>query len=298
MFQDDNIMKVSLEELVKSGAHFGHQSKRWNPKMGQYLYGEKDGIHIFDLTQTKQKLEEALEVIKQTAKEGKTILFIGTKKQVKEKLVETAKVTNSYYINERWLGGTLSNFDQIKKSIKKLADLKKGLTTGEFNEYTKKERLLLEREMLRLERIVGGLTGMEKRPDLLVVIDTKKESSVIKEAQRLKVTMVGISDSNSDPNDTDYVIPMNDDATNALNYVLDLMRDAIQEGKGITSTTGKKTETKLKEERLKKKQRRKLKRQLWQRKPRLNNNVIVNLVSGFRLVPVPELEADTGSSPA
>jgi small subunit ribosomal protein S2 len=266
MFQDDNIMKVSLEELVKSGAHFGHQSKRWNPKMGQYLYGEKDGIHIFDLTQTKQKLEEALEVIKQTAKEGKTILFIGTKKQVKEKLVETAKVTNSYYINERWLGGTLSNFDQIKKSIKKLADLKKGLTTGEFNEYTKKERLLLEREMLRLERIVGGLTGMEKRPDLLVVIDTKKESSVIKEAQRLKVTMVGISDSNSDPNDTDYVIPMNDDATNALNYVLDLMRDAIQEGKGITSTTGKKTETKLKEEKTEEKAEKKVKKAVMAKK--------------------------------
>jgi small subunit ribosomal protein S2 len=234
---------ASLEELVKSGAHFGHQSKRWNPKMAEFLYGEKDGIHIFDLTQTKQKLEEALEVIKEAAKAGKTILFIGTKKQVKDYLVTTAKATNSFYINERWLGGTLSNFDQIKKSIKKLADLKKGLTTGEFNEYTKKERLLLEREMLRLERIVGGLTGMEKRPDLLVIIDTKKESSVIKEAKRLKVTMVGISDSNSDPNDTDYVIPMNDDATKALEYVLDLMRDAILEGQGKESSTTGKTST-------------------------------------------------------
>ena len=235
---------VSLEELVKSGAHFGHQSKRWNPKMAEYLYGEKEGIHIFDLTKTKEKLEEALAVIKQTAKEGKTILFIGTKKQVKDKLVETAKATNSFYINERWLGGTLSNFEQIKKSIKKLADLKKGLTTGEFNEYTKKERLLLEREMLRLERIVGGLTGMEKRPDLLVIIDTKKESSVIKEARRLKVMMVGISDSNSDPNDTDYVIPMNDDATNALTYVLDLMRDAILEGQGKEVNKEQKTKSK------------------------------------------------------
>jgi small subunit ribosomal protein S2 len=225
-------MKVSLEELVKTGAHFGHQSKRWNPKMAEFLYGEKEGIHIFDLTKTKEKLEEALEVIKEAAKAGKTILFIGTKKQVKDYLVTTAKATNSFYINERWLGGTLSNFDQIKKSIKKLADLKKGLTTGEFNEYTKKERLLLEREMIRLERIVGGLTGMDKRPDLLIIIDTKKEGSVIKEARRLKVTMVGVSDSNSDPNDTDYVIPMNDDATKALEYVLDLMRDSIFEGQG------------------------------------------------------------------
>jgi len=247
---------VSLEELVKSGAHFGHQSRRWNPKMAEYLYGEKDGIHIFDLTKTKEKLEEALAIIKQTAKEGKTILFIGTKKQVKDYLVTTAKATNSFYINERWLGGTLSNFEQIKKSIKKLADLKKGLTTGEFNEYTKKERLLLEREMLRLERIVGGLTGMEKRPDLLVIIDTKKEGSVIKEAKRLKVAMVGISDSNSDPNDTDYVIPMNDDATNALTYVLDLMRDAIQEGQGKetskASKTGTTSKTGMKEEKTKK----------------------------------------------
>lgn len=224
--------KVSLEELVKSGAHFGHQSRRWNPKMAEFLYGEKDGIHIFDLTKTKEKLEEALEVIRETAKAGKTILFIGTKKQVKEKLAETAKATNSFFINERWLGGTLSNFEQIRKSVKKLADLKKGLAGGEFRDYTKKERLLLEREMIRLERIVGGLTGIEKRPDLLIVIDTKKEGSVIKEARRLKVTMIGVSDSNADPNDTDYVIPMNDDATNALAYILDLMRDTILEGQG------------------------------------------------------------------
>ena len=233
---------VSLEELVKSGAHFGHQSRRWNPRMAEFLYGEKDGIHIFDLTKTKQKIEEALDVIKDAAKSGKTILFIGTKKQVKDYLVTTAKATNSYYINERWLGGTLSNFEQIKKSVRKLADLKKGLAVGEFNDYTKKERLLLEREMLRLERIVGGLAGIEKRPELLVIVDTKKESSVIKEARRLKVPMVGISDSNANPDDADYVIPMNDDATKALEYVLDLMRDAIFEGQGKTIKVEKKVE--------------------------------------------------------
>lgn len=239
---------VSLEELVKSGAHFGHQSKRWNPKMEEYLYGEKDGIHIFDLTQTKAKLEEALSLLKKYAKEGKTILFVGTKKQVKEKLQEIAKATNSFYINERWLGGTLSNFEQIKKSVRKLADLKKGLGSGEFNEYTKKERLLIEREIERLEKLFGGLTGIEARPDLLVVVDTKKEGSVVREAKRLKVPLMGFVDSNADPTDVDYIIPMNDDASRALEYVLELMRDAILDGQGKTVTTAKKKVTSKKKE--------------------------------------------------
>lgn len=234
-------IQVSLEELVKAGAHFGHQSRRWNPKMAEYIYGEKDGVHIFDLTQTKTLLEEALTFLTEAAKEGKSILFVGTKKQAKEKVAEVAKASGSYYVNERWLGGTLSNFEQIKKSIRKLADLKKGLSSGEFNGYTKKERLLLEREMMRLESIVGGLTGIDKRPDVLIVIDTKKESSVVREAKVLKTTLVGVVDTNADPTDIDYVIPMNDDATRAVDYTLELMRDAILEGKGklVTKTAAK-----------------------------------------------------------
>jgi small subunit ribosomal protein S2 len=199
--------------------------------MREYLYGEKDGVHIFDLTQTKALFEEALAFLSNAAKEGKTILFIGTKKQAKEKIAEVAKATKSFYVKERWLGGTLSNFEQIKKSVRKLADLKKGLASGEFNGYTKKERLLLEREMLRLESIVGGLTDIEKRPDILIVVDTKKEFSVIREAKKLGTTIVALVDSNANPDDIDYVIPMNDDATRAVDYALELMRDAILEGK-------------------------------------------------------------------
>jgi small subunit ribosomal protein S2 len=236
---------VSLEELVKSGAHFGHQSRRWNPKMAEYLYGEKDGIHIFDLIQTKQMLEEALDFLKKAAKEGKTFLFVGTKKQVKEKLAETAKATNSHYINERWLGGTLSNFEQIKKSVRKLAELKKGLSSGEFNNNTKKERLLIEREAAKLERFFGGLTGIEQRPDILIVVDVKKEGSVIKEARKLKIPVVGIVDSNSEPS-VEYIIPMNDDASRALEYVLDLMKESILGKSDVKSTETAKTPVKTK----------------------------------------------------
>ncbi len=239
----------SLEELVKTGAHFGHQSRRWNPKMAEYLYGERGGVHIFDLTKTKERLDEALDVLKTHAKQGKTILFVGTKKQVKDKLAEVAKATKCFYINERWLGGTLSNFEQIKKSVRKLADLKKGMATGEFNQNTKKERLLMDREIERLEKIVGGLTGIETRPDIMVVVDTKKEYSVIREANSLKVPVIGFVDSNGDPDLIDYVLPINDDASRALDYVLDLMRDAILEGQGKvegaskTSTTSKTSKT-------------------------------------------------------
>ncbi len=227
-------MTVSLEELVKSGAHFGHQSRRWNPKMAPFLYGEKDGVHIFDLTQTKEKLEEALNFLKKASKTGKTIVFVGTKKQAKEKVTEVAKLTKSFYITERWLGGTLTNFEQIKKSTRKLIDLKDGLAKGTFKDYTKKERLLMERDMAKLERYFGGLIGLESRPDVLIVIDVKKERSVIREAAKMKVPVVGMVDSNSEP-DTDYIIPMNDDATKALEYVLDLMKNAILEGKGVKS---------------------------------------------------------------
>lgn len=226
---------VSLEELVKAGAHFGHQARRWNPKMAEYLYGERDGVHIFDLTKTKEKLEEVLNFLKKASKEGKTFLFLGTKKQAKQKIVEVAKATNSYYIHERWLGGTLTNFDQVKKSSKRLTELKNGLATGEYKNYTKKERLLMEREINRLEKLVGGLTGIAERPNVMVIIDTKKEMSAVSEAKKLGVTTIGIVDSNSNPDLTDYVIPMNDDASRALDYVLDLMKNAILEGRGVVA---------------------------------------------------------------
>jgi len=225
------MIKVSAEELLERGAHFGHQSKRWNPKMGQYLYGEEGGVHVFDLIKTKKLLEEALEFLKNAAEEKKSILFVGCKKQAQEKTREVAEATGSSYFTERWLGGTLTNFDQIKKSIKKLSDMKEKMTNGEYTSFTKKERLLIDREIARLERYFGGISKLEKVPDILVVIDTYKEESAIREANSKGIKIVGIVDSNADPEVINYPIPMNDDASKAIDYVLDLMKEAILDGK-------------------------------------------------------------------
>lgn len=224
-------VKVSLDELVRAGAHFGHQSRRWNPKMKPFLYGIKDGVHVFDLAKTKEKLTEALEFIRTSSKEGKSILILGTKKQAKEKVAEVAKEAGCLYVNERWLGGTFTNFDQIRKSTTKLADMKKKMAEGEYKSFTKKERLLLEREIARLERFFGGIADISDVPDVLVVIDTRREIGAIKEAVIAGVDTVAIVDSNCDPTIVDYPIPMNDDATKAIAYVLELVRDAILDGK-------------------------------------------------------------------
>lgn len=222
---------MSLKTLIETGAHFGHQVRRWNPKMAEFIYGVHEGIHVFDLTITKKKLEEALKLLKSSAKEEKIILFLGTKKQAKEKIKEVAQATESFYITERWLGGTITNFEQIQKSARKLADLKKKMEEGEFKTFTKKERLLIEREIARLERFFGGIVEMKRIPDVLVVVDTKREMAAVKEAARAGVTVVGIVDTNADPTLVDYPIPMNDDGTKALDYVLGLMQEAILEGK-------------------------------------------------------------------
>lgn len=223
--------KIKLEELLEVGAHFGHQTKRWNPKMEEYLYGSESGVHIFDLTKTKPMLEEALEFLKASAKEGKAILLVGTKKQIKEKVREVAEKAQAPYVNERWLGGTISNFDQMKKSLKKLEEMKVQMASGGYSEFTKKERLLIEREITRLERFFGGLTGLTQAPDILFVVDTKKEISAVREASRKGVTIVGLVDSNADPDLIDYVIPMNDDAAKAVEYVLRKVGEAIEDGK-------------------------------------------------------------------
>jgi small subunit ribosomal protein S2 len=226
-------LTVSLKELIESGAHFGHQVRRWNPKMEQFLYGEKDGVHVFDLPKTKAKLEEALEAIKEATANGKKVLFLGTKKQAKEMIAKTAKESGSFYVNERWLGGTLTNFDMIKRSVKSMKDIEKGLELGEYKTRTKKERLLLERELERLHRFFGGLDGIDTKPDMLVIIDVKREKTAVKEANATGVDVVGIVDSNSDPDGVNYPIPMNDDASKALMYVLGLMNEAILEGSKI-----------------------------------------------------------------
>jgi len=222
------ISGVSLEALLESGAHFGHQVRRWNPKMGKYIYGSQDGVHIFDLVKTKEALEEALDVIKKAKSEGKSILLLGTKKQIKDKVEEIGRSLNIAYVNERWLGGTITNFEMIKRSIDKLDEIKTGLSSGFYAKYTKKARLLLEREVERLERFFGGIKDLKGKPDILIVVDTRREATAIREARRKEVITVGIVDTNADPNEVDYPIPMNDDATKALNYVLDLIAGVLK----------------------------------------------------------------------
>ncbi len=228
-------IKVSLDQLLESGAHFGHQTRRWNPKMAEFLYGQENGVHIFDLTKTKPLLEEALEFLKKCASEGKTILLLGTKKQIRDKLAEVAEKAGVPYVNERWLGGTISNFPQMKRSLKKLEEMKINMAEGAYKKYTKKERLLIDREIARLERFFGGVKNLTDVPQVLFVIDTKRESGAVREANTKKVEIVGIVDSNSDPDVIDYPIPMNDDASKALEYVLELVGAAIMEGKSRTS---------------------------------------------------------------
>lgn len=219
---------ITLEKLLEVGAHLGHQAKRWNPKMGKYLYGVKEGVSVFDLARTKEALEEALDALKKAKKEGKVILLIGTKKQAKDKVEAVAKAAGQPYIVERYLGGTLSNFDQIVRSIKKINDLKAQFASGDFGDYTKKEKLLLSRKIAKMEIIYGGIMDMTNLPDMLFVVDTHKEIGAVKEANRLKIPVVGLTDSNADPDLVDYPVPMNDDAAMALEYVLDLVREALK----------------------------------------------------------------------
>ncbi len=219
--------KISLKQLLDAGAHFGHQTRRWNPKMAKYIYGSNDDVHIFDLEQTAKLLEEAIDFLKEAKKQGKTILLVGTKKQAKDKIKEVAEVLEIPYVNERWLGGLLTNFEQIKKSIRKLADMEAAKAAGEYKKYTKKEQLLLDREITRLDRFFGGLRKLSATPDILFVIDIKKEATAVREAMRTGVEVVAIVDTNSDPTSVDYPIPMNDDAKKALEYVLDLISQEL-----------------------------------------------------------------------
>src|SRR5258708_4764860 len=186
---------ISLETLLEAGAHFGHQARRWNPKMAEYLYGIQDGVHVFDLVKTKEKLEEALAFLKESKKAGKKILFIGTKKQAQEKVREVAEATGSFYITQRFLGGTFTNFEQIKKSIRKLADLKEKMSNGEFATYTKKEKLLIAREIEDLEKNFSGIANLTNIPDIVFIVDTNREFGAVAESKRMGVTVIGIVDS-------------------------------------------------------------------------------------------------------
>jgi small subunit ribosomal protein S2 len=221
---------ISMKQLLEAGVHFGHQTRRWNPKMDRYIFTERNGIYIIDLQKTVKKVEEAYNFVKQLAEEGGTILFVGTKKQAQESVSEEAGRCGMHYINQRWLGGTLTNFQTIQKRINRLKQLEKMQEDGTFDVLPKKEVIILKKEMDRLEKFLGGIKGMKGVPSALFVVDPRKERIAIAEARKLGIPIVAIVDTNCDPDEIDYVIPGNDDAIRAVKLLTGKMADAIVEG--------------------------------------------------------------------
>ena len=220
----------SMRQLLEAGAHFGHQTSRWNPKMDRYIYGSRNNIHIIDLSQSVPLLDQALKVVSDTVAGGGRLLFVGTKRQASEIIADAAKRSAQYYVNARWLGGMLTNWNTISKSIKRLRELE-GILGGEASAtITKKERLMLTRESDKLERALGGIKDMGGTPDILFIVDTNKESIALQEAKKLKIPVVAILDSNSDPDNVDYPIPGNDDAARAISLYCDLIAKAALDG--------------------------------------------------------------------
>ncbi len=222
---------ISMKQLLEAGVHFGHQTRRWNPKMDKYIFTERNGIYIIDLQKTVKKVEEAYNFVREVAAEGKSILFVGTKKQAQESVREESIRSDSYFVNQRWLGGTLTNFNTIQKRIDRLRALEKMEEDGTFDVLPKKEVILLRKEKDRLEKFLGGIKNMEKLPGALFVIDPRKERIAVAEARKLGIPIVGIVDTNCDPDEIDYVIPGNDDAIRAVKLLCGKMADAILEGR-------------------------------------------------------------------
>ena len=220
---------ISMKHLLEAGVHFGHQTRRWNPKMAPYIYTERNGIYIIDLQKTVGMIDDAYNAVSHIAAEGGTILFVGTKKQAQEAIKTEAERCGMYYVNERWLGGMLTNFKTIQSRIKRLKDIEKMEEDGTFDVLPKKEVIQLRKELEKLERNLGGIKEMKKIPDAIFVVDPKKESICISEARKLGITLIGICDTNCDPDELDYVIPGNDDAIRAVKLIVSKMADAVIE---------------------------------------------------------------------
>lgn len=221
---------ADLKELLEAGSHFGHQARRWNPKMAPFIYAERDGVHIFDLTITATKLNEACDYLTSQAEAGKTIVFVGTKRQAKEIIREEATSVGAPFVAERWMGGLLTNWEEIKKRIDRLNDMKKKMQEGAYDKYTKKERVLMNREIERLTRFFGGVSSLSKPPEVLVIVDTSKEDVAVAEAIARGVPIVGMVDSNADPDPVNYPIPANDDAVRSIKYIVHRLAEAYKEG--------------------------------------------------------------------
>ena len=222
--------EFTMRQLLEAGVHFGHQSHRWNPKMADYIFGARNNIHIIDLAQTVPLLHTALQAVSDTVAKGGRILFVGTKRQAQDNVADAAKRCAQYFVNSRWLGGTLTNWKTISASIKRLRHLDEVLSSGEANSYTKKERLTLQRERDKLDRSLGGIKDMGGLPDMIFVIDTNKEDIAIQEAQRLNIPVAAIVDTNCDPKGITYVVPGNDDAGRAISLYCDLIARAAIDG--------------------------------------------------------------------
>ncbi|MCT4595613.1 MAG: 30S ribosomal protein S2 [Anaeromicrobium sp.] len=222
---------ISMKQLLEAGVHFGHQTRRWNPKMAPYIFTERNGIYIIDLQKTVKKVEQAYDFVKEVAANNEKVLFVGTKKQAQEAIEQEAKRSGMFYVNQRWLGGMLTNFKTIRKRIDRLHALIKMEEEGKFDVLPKKEVIKLKHEQEKLEKFLGGIKDMNELPGMIFVVDPRKERIAIKEAQRLGIPVVGIVDTNCDPDEVDYVIPANDDAIRAVKLITAKVADAIIEGK-------------------------------------------------------------------
>jgi small subunit ribosomal protein S2 len=228
---------ISMRALLEAGVHFGHQTRRWNPKMKPYIFQERNGIYIINLTLTVQKLRLTYDAVKQMSREGKVILFVGTKKQAQDVVREEAERAGTYYINQRWLGGTLTNFATIQKRISRLRELEGMKQQGDFERLPKKEVAKLQDEMSKLERFLGGIKDMHRLPDAIFIVDPKKERIAVLEARKLKIPIIAVIDTNCDPDEIDYPIPGNDDAIRAVKLMVSKIADAIIEGKTETESS-------------------------------------------------------------
>ena len=222
---------VAMKQLLEAGVHFGHQTRRWDPQMAEYIFQARNGIHIIDLQKTSKKLDEAYAFLKEQAEEGKTVLFVGTKKQAQDCMKEAAEKCGMFYVNQRWLGGMLTNFETIKKRVDRLNQLEKMQEDGTFDVLPKKEVILLKKEMEKLEKNLGGIKNMNELPGVIFLVDPKKERNAVLEARKLNIPTIGLIDTNCNPNDVDYVIPGNDDAIRAVKLIADVMANAVIEGR-------------------------------------------------------------------
>ncbi|MHB1688835.1 MAG: 30S ribosomal protein S2 [Ignavibacteriaceae bacterium] len=242
--------KLDITQLIESGAHFGHLTRRWNPKMKPYIFMEKNGIHIIDLKKTQTQIIEASEALSKLVSEGKKVLFVGTKKQAKNVIDAEARRCDANWVSERWLGGMLTNFSTIRKSIKRLTNIEKQETDGTFDKITKKERLFLTREKDKLKKVLEGVETMSKLPGAMFVVDIKKETISIKEAKRLNIPVFAIVDTNCDPDEVNYVIAANDDAVKTIEMITNYMAEAVIEGNARAAE--RKSEEAAQNERIKK----------------------------------------------